>query len=162
MRRRERLARWGDLLAREPQRMLKTLEEIDLRPAAQRAALRADNSPLTIAFADPVLRGEGLKGDTLGDAMAFFEMSEHQGAPRRVLLPQRPHDDRRSGGKAGARCDEPLARDRGRRHLGRGSCGAGGPAAVLTRKVARPRRRFRSKVVAAIEEAAMMDKVWRI
>jgi hypothetical protein len=78
MSRRERLARWRDLLAREPQRMLKTLEEIEFRLPTQRAALRADNSPLTVAFADPVLRGEGLKGDTLGDAMAFFDMSEHQ------------------------------------------------------------------------------------
>jgi hypothetical protein len=78
MSRRERLARWRDLLAREPARMLKTFEEIEFRPAAQRAALRADNSPLSVAFADPVLRGEGLKGDTLGDAMAFFNISEHQ------------------------------------------------------------------------------------
>jgi hypothetical protein len=78
MSRRERLARWRDLLAREPQRMLKTLEEIEFRLPTQRAALRADNSPLTVAFADPVLRGEGLRGDTLGDAMAFFIMSEHQ------------------------------------------------------------------------------------
>jgi hypothetical protein len=78
MSRRERLARWRDLLAREPQRMLKTLEEIEFRLPLQRAALRADNSPLTVAFADPVLRGEGLKGDTLGDAMSFFDISEHQ------------------------------------------------------------------------------------
>jgi hypothetical protein len=63
MSRRERLGRWHDLLAREPGRMLKTLEEIEFRPASQRPAMRADNSPLTVAFADPVLRSEGLEGE---------------------------------------------------------------------------------------------------
>ena len=48
---------------------------------------------------------------------------------------------RRAGRQAGARGYEPLARDRGGRRHGRGGCGAGGPAAVLTPgEVARPRR----------------------
>jgi hypothetical protein len=78
MSRRERLARWHELLAREPQRMLKTLEEIEFRPESERALMRADNSPLSVAYLDPVLREEGLKGDRLGDATAFFGISEHQ------------------------------------------------------------------------------------
>jgi hypothetical protein len=40
--------------------------------------MRADGSPLTVAYTDPVLRAAGLKSDTLGEAMRFFEMSEHQ------------------------------------------------------------------------------------
>jgi hypothetical protein len=39
-------------------------------------ALRADNSPLTVAFEDPVLYAEGLTSDKLGDALTFFETSE--------------------------------------------------------------------------------------
>jgi hypothetical protein len=78
MTRRERLARWHGLLAREPDRMLKTLEEIEFRPKAERALMRSDNSPLTVAYQDPVLREEGLKSDRLGDAMAFFDITEHQ------------------------------------------------------------------------------------
>jgi hypothetical protein len=78
MTRRERLARWQELLAREPGRMLKTLEEIEFKPESERGRMRADNSPLTVAFRDPVLREEGLKSDRLGDAMEFFGISEHQ------------------------------------------------------------------------------------
>jgi hypothetical protein len=78
MTRRERLARWQELLARQPERMLKTLEEIEFRPESERALIRADNSPLTVAYRDPVLREEGLKSDRLGDALTFFDISEHQ------------------------------------------------------------------------------------
>jgi hypothetical protein len=78
MTRRERLDRWAELLARNPGRVLKTLEEIEFRPSRERAAMRADNSPLSVAYADPVLREEGLRSDRLGDATAFFGISEHQ------------------------------------------------------------------------------------
>jgi len=78
MTRRERLDRWADLLARNPGRMLKTLEEIEFKPSKHRAAMRADNSPFSVAYADPVLREEGLKSDRLGDALTFFGISEHQ------------------------------------------------------------------------------------
>ncbi len=61
-----------------PGRMLKTLEEIEFRPSRERAAMRADNSPLSVAYADPVLREEGLRSDRLGDATTFFRISEHQ------------------------------------------------------------------------------------
>jgi hypothetical protein len=77
MTRRERLERWAEILAREPQRRLKTLDEIDLKPEAERAAMRADDSPLALAYADPVLRAQGLEGDRLGDAMKFFDLSEY-------------------------------------------------------------------------------------
>ncbi len=60
MSRRERLERWAECLEREPQRRLKSLEGIEYGPVAERRAARADHSPLSVAFADPVLREDGL------------------------------------------------------------------------------------------------------
>ncbi|MBD2750345.1 hypothetical protein IC232_27170 [Microvirga sp. BT688] len=74
--RRERLERWAEQLERDPDRRLNTLGEIEYAPESERPLMRADNSPLTAAFEDPVLRAAGLKSDRLGDALAFFEISE--------------------------------------------------------------------------------------
>ncbi len=76
--RRERLERWAECLAADPKRRLKSLGEIEFMPKAERYAMRADNSPVTVAFQDPVLRAEGLQSDQLGEALAFFELSERQ------------------------------------------------------------------------------------
>ena len=72
----ERLQRWAEALEREGGRRLKTLFEVEYAAPVERAALRADDSLLTVAFADPRLRAEGLAGDTVGDAAAFFGISE--------------------------------------------------------------------------------------
>ena len=74
----ERLERWADALEHEGRRHLKTLFEVEYAPPAERAALRADDSLLTVAFNDPRLRAEGLTGDTVGEAVAFFSISERQ------------------------------------------------------------------------------------
>ena len=74
---RERLDRWIEILDRDPDRVLRTLDEIEWKPKAERLAMRADNSVLTIAYADPVLRAEGLASDRFGDAVRFFDISEH-------------------------------------------------------------------------------------
>ncbi|WP_457090939.1 hypothetical protein [Microvirga sp. P5_D2] len=74
---RERLDRWAELLEREPDRVLRTLDEIEWKPQAVRRALRADNSALTVAFNDPVMRTAGLLSDRFGDAVDFFQISEH-------------------------------------------------------------------------------------
>lgn len=76
MTRAERLAHWADLLEREPKRMLATLGDIEFQPYDTRPLLRADESALSVAFADPVLREQGLKGDRLGDVMEFFSLTE--------------------------------------------------------------------------------------
>jgi len=76
MTRTERLERWAEELEREPDRVLTSIEEIEWQPEAERRAMRADNSALTVAFEDPVLRAEGLASDGLGDATAFFRLSE--------------------------------------------------------------------------------------
>jgi hypothetical protein len=76
--RQERLDRWISLLERDPTRRLNSLGEIEYKPAAERALVREDDSPLTVAYDDPVLRADGLASDRLGDAMRYFGLSEGQ------------------------------------------------------------------------------------
>jgi hypothetical protein len=47
-----------------------------LRVRIVQVAMRADRSPLTIAYEDPVFRAQGLRTDELGDAIAFFDLSQ--------------------------------------------------------------------------------------
>jgi hypothetical protein len=75
MSRRERLERWVELLERQPHRPLSTIEGTEFGSRREREAKRADHSPLTVAFEDPVLRAAGLRGDHVGDAVGFFELS---------------------------------------------------------------------------------------
>ena len=75
---RERLELWIEALEREGGRRLRTLFEIEYAPASKRSGMRADDSPLTVAFNNPRLRAEGLTGDTIGDAAAFFGISERE------------------------------------------------------------------------------------
>ena len=72
----ERLTRWAELLESQPDRELSPLREIEWREPHERRTVRADNSPLTVAYEDPVLRAEGLASDRLGDVMDFFEITE--------------------------------------------------------------------------------------
>ncbi len=70
----ERLEMWAKALERHAgplnaPRRLEHLSPDELR------AYRGSNTPLTVAFNDPMLRAEGLKGDSLGDAMEFFDLS---------------------------------------------------------------------------------------
>lgn len=76
--RQERLDRWISLLERDPERRLNSLGEIEYKPPAERALVREDNSPLTIAYQDPILRADGLQSDRLGDAMRYFGLSDGQ------------------------------------------------------------------------------------
>jgi hypothetical protein len=71
----ERLERWAMLLARDPERQLFSVEEIEYGTVRQQQAKRADDSALSVAFADPVLREQGLESDRVGDAARFFELS---------------------------------------------------------------------------------------
>ncbi|HEY8564796.1 MAG TPA: hypothetical protein VIL65_04800 [Beijerinckiaceae bacterium] len=74
----ERLERWIDILDRDPARKLRPLHEIEYRSLEERRATRANDSPLTVAYADPVLRREGLRSDRLGDSLDFFGLTEHE------------------------------------------------------------------------------------
>ena len=78
MSRRERLERWAELLEQQSERRLSTIEGTEFGSRREREAKRADNSPLTVAFEDPVLRAEGLRSDRVGDAVEFFDLSHDE------------------------------------------------------------------------------------
>ena len=78
MSRRERLERWAELLERNPDRLLATLHQTEYQPAMERASMRGDGSPISVAFEDQVLRAAGLENNTYGEARRFFELSDHQ------------------------------------------------------------------------------------
>ena len=75
MSKRERLVRWAMLLERAPERQLASVEEIEYGTMFEQQAKRADDSALSVAFADPVLRAQGLTSDRVGTAADFFELS---------------------------------------------------------------------------------------
>ena len=75
MSKRQRLERWAEALELAPQRHLRSLYETEYTSSRRRYALRQENSPLTVAFQDPVLRAEGLRSDRYGDALKFFKLS---------------------------------------------------------------------------------------
>ena len=75
--RQARLERWAEALARQPGR-LRAIPEVEHGGRREREARRADGSPLTVAYEDPGLRAAGLRGDTIGDAAAFFGLSHAQ------------------------------------------------------------------------------------
>ena len=78
MGREQRLRRWIDLLETDPERRLRALHEIEYLPETQRRECRAYGSPLSVAYADPILRTAGLKSDRVGDCTDFFGLSDHQ------------------------------------------------------------------------------------
>ena len=78
MDRRERLERWAAVLLRQPLRPLAPFSRLEFLHGHEGAGLRQDNSPVALAFADPVLRAAGLAGDRIGDAMDFFRLSCHE------------------------------------------------------------------------------------
>lgn len=78
MTRAQRLERWAELLEQEPDRLLSALSGTEYQPTVRRGAMRADGSPLSIAYEDPVLRAEGLEDDTYGEAKRFFEVADWQ------------------------------------------------------------------------------------
>ena len=75
--RRQRLQRFADLLDSYlgPIRLLSRIEYL---PLAERHALRHDSSPLAVAYADVEFRRAGLAGDTVKDAMDFFDLSSRE------------------------------------------------------------------------------------
>ncbi|PDT10377.1 hypothetical protein [Rhizobium sp. M1] len=76
--RRERIERWAECLERSPRPFLKTLHETEYQPIADRLALRGDDTPISVAFADPILRAAGMENDSYGEAKRFFELSDEQ------------------------------------------------------------------------------------
>ncbi|MGE5538517.1 MAG: hypothetical protein ACM30I_07850 [Gemmatimonas sp.] len=78
MSRRERLERWAAVLEQHGNRRLKSLMRVEFLTEEERRPLRDDNTPLSIALADPVLREQGLGSDCYGDAVGFFELNRDE------------------------------------------------------------------------------------
>lgn len=72
--RRARLERFAGLLD-GCKGKLRLLTRIEYIPRSARESMRMEDSPLTIAYADPVFRAQGLASDRLGDAMRFFALT---------------------------------------------------------------------------------------
>lgn len=78
MTRQQRMERWADLLEEHPERRLGALTGTEHQRGEDRNAIRSENSPITVAFEDPILRSLGLKNDTYGEAKRFFELTDWQ------------------------------------------------------------------------------------
>lgn len=78
MTRTQRLERWAELLKKHPYRMLTALEGTEHCPLPERNTLRADGSPISVAFEDTVLRDEGMADESYGEAKGFFELTDEQ------------------------------------------------------------------------------------
>jgi hypothetical protein len=74
----ELLERWALALEKRQDSHLCTLRETEHKPPKEQATLREENSPLTVAFEDPVLRSAGLASDQFGEVARFFEISPWQ------------------------------------------------------------------------------------
>lgn len=72
----ERLRRWADVLDRSAIHHLRPLRRVELYSPTERARLRGDQSPLSVAYDDPILRAEGLESDRFGDGGAFFGLND--------------------------------------------------------------------------------------
>jgi hypothetical protein len=75
--RRQRLRRLAALLDNHPG-PIRLLSQIEFVPLPVRRQLRADFSPLALAYADDTLRRDGLASDRLGDAVDFFGLTQRQ------------------------------------------------------------------------------------
>lgn len=74
----QRLMRWAELLEHQPERRLNTLLETEYQSWETREAIRVANSPISVAFDDPVLRADGMTDDSYGEAKRFFGISDQQ------------------------------------------------------------------------------------
>ena len=72
----QRLERWALALERLGDARLRTLRETEHEHYYERLQMREDDSPLTVAYEEPVLRSAGLKDDTFGEAARFFRLSD--------------------------------------------------------------------------------------
>ncbi|MGH6803892.1 MAG: hypothetical protein ACREC3_11075 [Methyloceanibacter sp.] len=74
----ELLERWALALEKRKGARLCTLRETEHKPVKERSALQQENSPLTVAFEDPVLWSAGLTSDRFGEVAGFFGLSHWQ------------------------------------------------------------------------------------
>jgi hypothetical protein len=72
--RRRRLQRLARLLE-ACQKPVRPFQGIEGEQKKDRLSLRQAGSPLAIAYEDPLMRWDGLRDDSLGEAIAFFHLS---------------------------------------------------------------------------------------
>jgi hypothetical protein len=77
MTRAERLDRWAELLEQRGG-WVRALRGVEFVPWRERQTAREDDSALSVAFADPVLRAAGLAGDRYQDGVAFFALRDDE------------------------------------------------------------------------------------
>jgi hypothetical protein len=73
----ERLERWAEALERRGG-TVRALRGTEFVPWPDRRAMREDNSALSVAFDDPVLRAAGLGSDRYEDGVAFFKLRDDE------------------------------------------------------------------------------------
>ncbi len=73
----ERLECWAVALERMTHTRLSALLRTEHLPRDEMHRMRAENSPLSVAANDTALKAAGLKDDTFGEALRFFDISEH-------------------------------------------------------------------------------------
>ena len=78
MTREQRLLRWAELLDLLRDRSLTALAGTEHQQPVVRDTMHSPGSALSVAANDPILRAEGLKDDTYGEAKRFFEVSDMQ------------------------------------------------------------------------------------
>ena len=71
----EKLLCWAECLDKHAQGRLRLLHGTEYTRGFRRAGLRENDSPLAIAYRDPLLRALGLSGDTYEEARRFFGIS---------------------------------------------------------------------------------------
>jgi hypothetical protein len=76
--RRARLERWADILDLDPHRKINLVRELEFATRAAQRQMREDDSALAVAYADPLLRAQGLASDRVGDGQEFFGLSDAQ------------------------------------------------------------------------------------
>src|SRR3546814_2023904 len=64
----QRLQRWSELLAREPDRLWNTFTQTEYMDAKVRASMRCADSALSVEFEDPVVREAGITDERYGTA----------------------------------------------------------------------------------------------
>ena len=75
MSRTERLERWATALDRCEEGRLAPFRDLEYLAGVSLAGLSQENSPLAVAYADPLLRRAGLDSDRYGDGARFFGLS---------------------------------------------------------------------------------------
>jgi|SRR5215472_11495 hypothetical protein len=78
MSRNERLERWATVLDEKGTATLMPFYEVEFLSNAANAPLRQPNSPLALAYQDPVLRRAGLDSDRYSESGKFFGLSRRE------------------------------------------------------------------------------------